>query len=255
MIDAYFRDIENLDVKFLTKEQEKTATRDELILANLKFVVKEAHKYKGMGLPLNDLVAEGNLGLIEAADKFDASKGYKFITFAVHYIKMRMRNALTKGNTPVKRSDAHVLKINAINKFVSKYKAENEGETPSVEIMVEALGISKKSIENALKYSVSGSVSLNQTIGDGEDTLEKIMNLDNDHVPAPDEELIKDDTKRHILSVISQLSEKEAYVIKQRFFENKSLDAVGRALGGITPAGIKAIQDRALKKMKHNFTY
>ena len=249
MINAYMKNVGNLkDVKLLSREEERTATPEELVLANLRFVVSEAHKFRGRGLPLNDLVQEGNIGLIEAANKFDSSKGYKFITYAVHYIKMRMRRAIASNNSPVKVSDAHVEKLSSIKKSIERL-TDKYGREPTVEEISEDSGFSTKAISSAYKYEIKGQFSLDKPIKeDGGNTMENFIS--DESGPAADDDFVKKDFKGYLDKMIGTLTPDEAYVIRMRFYENKTLDKTGQGLGGISPASVKAIQERALGKLK-----
>lgn len=245
-IDAYFKEIKNnKEVNF---DDQKNATDEDLIVSNLKLVVKIAHQYKGMGVPLEDLVQEGNYGLIESASKFDRNADNKFSTYAVHYIKMRMRNALNKNRTMVTVSPSHINVIKKIDDYIKEYKQKHEKE-PTIKQISKKLKLSHVVVEHALLHKVNGSVSLNQQINDeGEDTFEKILNLDN-CILSPAEELMKDDNSRYIRRSLNKLTDKEKNVIVQRFFDDKTLQQIGDDLG-MTPAGVKAVQDRSLKKLK-----
>jgi len=251
VIDTYVRNIEDLNTKILTKAEEKNATDEQLIQTNLKFVIKEAHRFKNMGLQLNDLVQEGNIGLMEALNKFDRSKNIKFITFAVHYIRMKMRNALTSCNNHVTQSSAQIQKIKDIQKFTKKYK-EQHNCLPHVKEISENLKISERIVENAINNQVKGFISIDLEINENGDSLEKILDPDSEQSNGtrPDVSLCDKDFKEYISKTIDRLTDKEAQVIRSRFFDNKTLKAIGEELGGMTPAGIKAIQDRALKGLK-----
>lgn len=246
-IDKYFNEIK--DNKILSKEQEKKATQEQLVLANLKLVGKIAHEYKNMGVDLDDLIQEGNIGLIEAARKFNRNAKNKFNTYASHYIRMKMRNVLNDNRCAVKQSSSQINILNKIRNFIKVYKNKHDND-PSTQEIVDALGISETVVNNALQHKVNGTFSINQKINDdSEDTIEKILNLDN-AILSPIEDMIEKDNKQYVKLLLRQLNEKEQQVLIQRFFDDRTLQQIGDKMG-LSPAGVKAIQDRALKKLKN----
>ncbi len=251
MINTYVKNIMSMGVKPLSREEEKTATVEQLVESNLMYVIRVSHKYTNKGMSLNDLVQEGNIGLIEAAEKFDPSKNCKFITYADWYIKMRIKRALTATNNPVTVSDAHTEKVNKIRKYVAKYKEEN-GDEPSVKQIAKATKYSVKAVNSCYKHKINGQFSLNKPVkaDSGKASMDEII-TDGEYMESPVDTLNKKDMKVYLSKLMDSLTENEAQVIKMRFFDNLTLDKTGQNLNGISPAGVKAIQDRALGKLKN----
>lgn len=219
----------SLPEKSLSKEDEENATKDQLIRKNLKFVVQTAHKYTGNGLPLDDLIQSGNLGLIEAADKFDKNSGNKFITYAVYYIKMRMRKALNKHNNMIRQSHAHLVKLNKIKKFIKQYHKKYEKD-PNIETIVENTGLSKMSVKNTLKYKIIYPDSIHKTISDdNKNNFLRLLPI-NKNCPY---KIVRDNDNIKIIKYVfdNKLTNIEKEIIKFKFFEDKSIAEISRITG------------------------
>lgn len=225
----------------MDKVEEHTATEEQLILSNLKLVIKIAHEYKGMTAHLEDLIQEGNIGLMEAAGRFDRTRGTKFDTYAAHYIRMRMRNCLTTSN-PIKQTTAHLNKVRKISKFVQQFE-----HCPTTDEISDALNISSKIVNNAMKHSVKSVTSISENLNeDSEYQLEDILPCDTNNINT----YVNLESYEYVISRVQHLPEKERTAITMKFFDNKTLKEIGQHFGNISPAGAKTIIDKGLKMLK-----
>ena len=229
-------------------------SHDQLVLDNMKFALKIAHEYKAYGPPFEDLVQGAYHGLVEAAGKFNRRKGVKFISFAVYYIRMRIRDAVTFYNNPIRQPSSHTRKLR-------KIKSAMSGDpSMSVRTLSRKTKLKEKAIERVLVSKINGFVSLNQTVSGtnpfstngygsgGNNELEEVLVLPNT-TPGPDEATDRRMALEMVLGRISLLSQLERRVIEQRFFGERTLEDIGNEVSR-TPAGVKAILSRGLDKIR-----
>ena len=219
---------------------------NKLVNANLKFVVSIAKEYQGQGLPLSDLINEGNYGLIKAATRFDHKKGFRFISYAVWWVKQSIIQSLNE-NARVVRLPANVInKISQLNKEISKFELENEREPVFGEIFDkynEAFSL--------IKYPKHSS--LNQIINeDGDELLELIP----DDITDKDELEIDIKLKEEINKTLSILNERERVIIELYFginsgCESMTLESIGERYS-LTKERIRQIKEKAIRKLRHN---
>ena len=228
------------------------AARDKLLRANLRFVVSVAKKFRGQGLPLSDLINEGNIGLITALDKFEPDKGYHFISYAVWWIRQAIMKAISeKGRTvrlPLNRSN----ELMQIQKAQKALMHDKETADPSVEDIAEVTGLDPKLISDLL--SVSGEmVSFDSPVKRGEDSDSTFGDFIEDEDRGPEEEVIDSSMKEAVRSLLSVLSEKEQDIIERRFGLNgrkpMSLKEIGEVYG-LTKERIRQIEKRALERLR-----
>ncbi len=228
------------------------AAREKLLRANLRFVVSVAKKFRGQGLPLSDLINEGNIGLITALDKFEPEKGYHFISYAVWWIRQSIMKAISEKGRAVR------LPLNRSNELMQIQKAqkaimhEKETQDPSVEDIAEATGLDSKLISDLL--SVSGEiVSFDSPVKKGEDSDSTFGDFIEDESTGPEEEVISSSMKSAVRSLLSVLSDKERDIIEMRFgLNNKkpmSLKEIGEVYG-LTKERIRQIEKRALERLR-----
>jgi RNA polymerase primary sigma factor len=241
-----------------TEQEEKVLARrigkgdrpalQALVEGHLKFVVSYAKKYSGMGLSLLDLINEGNLGLIEAAKRFDPERGVKFITYAVWWIRQSMIHALTQNshvtNVPQKLSD----EITSMKKKTERLKS-TLGRDPSREEIAKSMGLSVQEVED-LEILAEKKVSLSDRIHDDDLTMEE--KLSDELAPSVEQQIVKSSVERQVRELIAGLEEKEARVLKLRFgLEGKSpqtLQKIGNALH-LTRERVRQIEQRAIRKL------
>ncbi len=189
-------------------------SRQTLITCNLRLVVKIAHDYKNMGLPLLDLIAEGNVGLMQAVEKFDPGKGAKFSSYASWWIKHSMRRALSNQSRTVRIPAQSISKLNNIQKARQLLLEKMEREPTEAEI-AEQLGISEQTVSTLLKTAIS-SFSLQECLNHGEfKTKQDVLLLDLSKMP--DIMVAENETTEKMLAALQQLDEREQTIIVRRF--------------------------------------
>ncbi len=231
----------------LIQEGNKEALR-KLIEANLRFVVSYVKRYRGMGLSLQDLINEGNLGLIEAAKRFDPRRNVKFISYAVWWIRQAIIHALTQYsriyNIPQKVSD----QISEMKKVTSRLKKEL-GREPTREEIARRMGIAREDVED-LEIIAEKDVSLSDTYYDGE--VEVGDRISDTLSPSVEYQIIKNSIQQEIRYILDELDEKEALVLKLRFGleddKRRTLQEIGDMLG-LTRERIRQIEQKAMRKL------
>ena len=222
---------------------------NKLITHNLRFVVAVAKKFQGQGLPFEDLINEGNLGLIKAVERYDETRGFKFISYAVWWITQGIRQAIQKTGRVI-RLPAHVRE--SIGKLYRKSieLEQNIEREPTADELAEITKTSPSWI-NDLKRIITEPVSLEEPFGDSDTALLHLL-ASND--PRPEAALMKHSIEKEILSVLDTLEEREKLVLVYYFgFEGKkqkNLQEIGDELQ-ITSERVRQIKDRALQRLRH----
>jgi RNA polymerase primary sigma factor len=259
-LDKYLQEIGK--VELLSAEQEIAlairmkkgdhAAMEMLTKANLRFVVSVAKQYQNQGLSLGDLINEGNLGLIKAARRFDETRGFKFISYAVWWIRQSILQALAEQSRIVRLPLNRIGALNKIGKAYSNLKQEFERE-PSAEEIAQSLEMDVDEISSAMQNSGKQvSVDAPFSLGDENSLLDVIQN---DELPAPDTELISESLKTEIKSVLAILPEREAEVIKLYFGLDgeypMNLEEIGDKFN-LTRERVRQIKEKAIRKLRHN---
>ena len=222
---------------------------NKLITHNLRFVVAVAKKFQGQGIPFEDLINEGNLGLIKAVDRFDESRGFRFISYAVWWITQGIRQAIQKTGRVI-RLPAHIRE--SMGKLYRKSieLEQNIEREPSAEELAEITKTSPGWIDD-LKKVFTEPVSLDDSFGDSDTAL---MHLLASKDPRPEATLMKNSLEKEILSVLDTLNDREKFVIINYFGfqgkEQKNLQEIGNDLN-ITSERVRQIKDRALQRLRH----
>lgn len=222
---------------------------NKLITHNLRFVVAVAKKFQGQGIPFEDLINEGNLGLIKAVDRFDESRGFRFISYAVWWITQGIRQAIQKTGRVI-RLPAHIRE--SMGKLYRKSieLEQNIEREPSSEELAEITKTSPGWIDD-LKKVFTEPVSLDESFGDSDTAL---MHLLASKDPRPEATLMKNSLEKEILSVLDTLDDREKFVIINYFGfqgkEQKNLQEIGNDLN-ITSERVRQIKDRALQRLRH----
>ena len=257
-LDKYLQDIGKVDL--LTVEEEvELAQRikrgddealEKLTKANLRFVVSVAKQYQHQGLSLPDLINEGNLGLIKAAKKFDETRGFKFISYAVWWIRQSILQALAEQSRIVRLPLNQVGAVNKIYKFLSDFQQVYNREPTEKEIS-EELDISQKKINQVLK-AASKHLSMDAPMTNEEDSNSLIDIMENDGIEPTDNGLNRESLLKEIDRALSTLPEREAIIIKHFFGVNDeelSLREIGDKLG-LTRERVRQLKERALRKLR-----
>ncbi len=258
-LDRYLQDISK--VPLLRPEDEVELARrikkgdrdalDKLTKANLRFVVSVAKQYQNQGLSLSDLINEGNLGLIKAAQRFDETRGFKFISYAVWWIRQSILQALAEQSRIVRLPLNKVGTLSRIHRTFAALEQEYERE-PSIEEMAEALELSEEEIRKTLRLS-SRHLSMDAPLGDDENhTLSD--QLVNNTIPQTDDTVSeKESLQKEIELSLSMLTPRQRQVICMYFGiscpQSHSLEEIGKKIG-LTRERVRQIKDKALHRLK-----
>ncbi len=258
-LDKYLQEIGHEDLVSVEEEVElaqriKKGDRealDKLTKANLRFVVSVAKQYQNQGLSLPDLINEGNLGLIKAAEKFDETRGFKFISYAVWWIRQSILQAIAEQSRIVRLPLNQVGSVNKINRVLNKFEQENE-RRPSVDEIADKVNIPQEKIEEAMKIS-NRHVSVDAPFSDGDDNslLDVLPNNDS---PTADENLVLESLHEEINRALQTLNERERSIIEAFFGINQSemtLEEIG-AKYGLTRERVRQIKEKAIRRLRHN---
>jgi len=257
-LDKYLQEIgkeelitveEEVELAQRIRKGDRTAL-EKLTRANLRFVVSVAKQYQNQGLSLPDLINEGNLGLIKAAEKFDETRGFKFISYAVWWIRQSILQALAEQSRIVRLPLNQVGSLNKINKAFSKFEQENE-RIPSTEELADVLEIAKEKIADTLRVS-GRHVSVDAPFIEGEDNslLDVLVNTDSQ--PA-DRSLINESLVREIERALATLTERERDIIKLFFgigVQEMTLEEIGEKFG-LTRERVRQIKEKAIRRLRH----
>ena len=227
------------------------AALEKLTRANLRFVVSVAKQYQNQGLSLPDLINEGNLGLIKAAEKFDETRGFKFISYAVWWIRQSILQALAEQSRIVRLPLNQVGSLNKINKALQKFEQENE-RMPSSEELSEMIDVPKDKIADTLRVS-GRHVSVDAPLVEGEDNslLDVLVNNDS---PSADRGLVNESLNKEIERALSTLATREREIIKSFFgigCQEMTLEEIGERFG-LTRERVRQIKEKAIRKLKNN---
>ncbi len=258
-LDKYLQEIGKVDL--LTPDQEielaisikkgDQRALETLTKANLRFVVSVAKQYQNQGLSLGDLINEGNLGLIKAAKRFDETRGFKFISYAVWWIRQSILQALAEQSRIVRLPLNRVGALNKIGKAYSNLEQEFEREPSASELATE-LDMDVSEVADTLKIS-GRHVSMDAPFAQGEDN--RLLDvIQNDQQPAPDQSLMTESLKTEIDRALSTLTDREAEVIKLYFGLNKehslTLEEIGERFN-LTRERVRQIKEKAIRRLRH----
>ena len=224
---------------------------EELVKANLRFVVSVAKDYQGQGLPLTDLINEGNLGLIKAAGRFDETRGFKFISYAVWWIRQSILQALAEHSRIVRLPLNRVGTISKITKTAEKLEAEIE-RSPNEQEIGRQLEMTPDEVIDAMRISRRHH-SLNAPFRDG-DKNSLIDVIKDDNQSSPDEPLMNDSLKDEIRQSLDTLKERERQVIKMYFGIERdyalTLNEIGEEFN-LTRERVRQIKEKAIRRLRH----
>ena len=229
--------------------QGDTAAVDRLVRANLRFVVSVAKQYQNQGLELMDLISEGNVGLQKAAQKFDETRGFKFISYAVWWIRQSILQALAEQSRIVRLPLNQVGSINKIRKVLNKFEQENM-RAPSVEELARELDVAPEKIAETMKVS-GRQVSVDAPFQEGEDNslLDVLTNNDS---PATDEGLSRESLSTEVERALMQLHDRERQIIKLFFgigCQEMTLEEIGVKFD-LTRERVRQIKEKAIRRLK-----
>ncbi len=256
-LDKYLQEIGRKELISVDEEVELAqkikqgdqAALDKLVSANLRFVVSVAKQYQNQGLSLPDLIDEGNLGLIKAAQKFDETRGFKFISYAVWWIRQSILQALAEQSRIVRLPLNQVGSLNKITKALSRFEQENE-RRPSPGELAMALDLPEDKIADTMKVS-GRHVSMDAPFADGEDnSLIDVMS--NPDSPAADSTLNQESLSKEVDRALEQLSPRERDIVKMFFgigCQEMTLEEIG-AKFDLTRERVRQIKEKAIRRLK-----
>ncbi|EIM73429.1 RpoD subfamily RNA polymerase sigma-70 subunit [Nitritalea halalkaliphila LW7] len=259
-LDKYLQEIGKVDL--LTADEEVLLAKriregDQLALekltkANLRFVVSVAKQYQNQGLSLGDLINEGNLGLIKAAQRFDETRGFKFISYAVWWIRQSILQALAEQSRIVRLPLNRVGSLNKISKTFSELEQKFERE-PSPEELAEVLEVSAGEVVDTMKIS-GRHVSMDAPFVQGEENS-LLDVLENDGEGTPDDGLMNDSLRKEVQRALATLTQREADVIVYYFGLNgeqaMTLEEIGEKYN-LTRERVRQIKEKAIRRLRHN---
>lgn len=258
-LDKYLQEIG--EVALLTPEEEielaqRIKQNDQIALekltkANLRFVVSVAKQYQNQGLSLGDLINEGNLGLIKAAKRFDETRGFKFISYAVWWIRQSILQALAEQSRVVRLPLNRVGALNKIGKAYSALEQEFERE-PSASEIAEQLDMTDFEVADTLKIS-GRHLSMDAPFSNSEDN--RLLDvIQNDHQPPPDSDLMSESLKVEIERALATLTKREAEVVRLYFGLGQehplTLEEIGERFN-LTRERVRQIKEKAIRRLRH----
>ncbi|WP_018462228.1 sigma-70 family RNA polymerase sigma factor [Segatella paludivivens] len=258
-LDKYLQEIGHEDLISVEEEVElaqriKKGDRialEKLTKANLRFVVSVAKQYQNQGLSLPDLINEGNLGLIKAAEKFDETRGFKFISYAVWWIRQSILQAIAEQSRIVRLPLNQVGSVNKINRMLNKFEQENE-RYPSIEEIADKIDLPEDKIADAMKVN-GRHVSVDAPFIDGEDNS-LLDVLPNNDATMADNELILESLRDEISRALKTLNDRERSIVEAFFGINQSemtLEEIGDKYG-LTRERVRQIKEKAIRRLRHN---
>jgi RNA polymerase primary sigma factor len=258
-LDKYLQEIGRVDL--LTPDEEVELAKrikegdqmalERLTKANLRFVVSVAKQYQNQGLSLGDLINEGNLGLIKAAQRFDETRGFKFISYAVWWIRQSILQALAEQSRIVRLPLNRVGSLNKISKTFSELEQKYERE-PSPDELADVLDVTSSEVVDTMKIS-GRHVSMDAPFVQGEENS-LLDVLENDTDPTPDQGLINDSLRKEVQRALSTLTTREADVISLYFGLNgehsMTLEEIGEKFS-LTRERVRQIKEKAIRRLRH----
>ena len=258
-LDKYLQEIGKEDL-ITVEEEVELAQRirkgdqealDKLTKANLRFVVSVAKQYQNQGLSLPDLINEGNLGLIKAAEKFDETRGFKFISYAVWWIRQSILQALAEQSRIVRLPLNQVGSLNKINKAFARFEQEHE-RTPSADELATELELPKEKVTDTLRVA-GRHISVDAPFADGEDNslLDVLVNTDS---PNADRGLINESLSTEVERALEILTERERDIIRYFFgigCSEMTLEEIGEKFD-LTRERVRQIKEKAIRKLRQS---
>ena len=260
ILSIYLKEINKIPL--LTREEEDNYARraakgdkeaiDFLVKSNLRFVVNVAKKYQNQGSPLSDLINEGNIGLINAIEKYDVDKGYHFISYAVWWIRQAILKAICDKSRMIR------LPLNRANELMQIEKTKktiisDKGENPDAEFIAQALDMNKEHVANLMNVSKE-YVSLETPVYNDNDSSQLGDFIEDEEYTNPEEVAISNALRNDINALLETLSEKEANILELRFGLNGAIPMSLKEIGdryNLTKERIRQIEKKALARLRH----
>jgi RNA polymerase primary sigma factor len=260
-LDIYLRDIRKYPL--ISREEEGELARraqdgdqaalDTLVRSNLRFVVSVAKKYSGQGVPLEDLINDGNLGLVRAAHRFDPDRGYKFISYAVWWVRQAILHSLSHSSRVVRLPLNKAGYISKISK-ASQVLVQDLGREPSNAEIAEKVGITEREVEETLRVA-GGHLSLDSTYSNENDDQSFVESVEDIEGNAPDDDMYQQFLSRDVIRAIDTLNERERTIMMMYFglggHSPRTLEEIGGELG-LTRERIRQIKEQAIEKLRQS---
>lgn len=259
-LDLYFQEIGKVDLLTPNEEIELAIkiksgdlnAQNKLVRANLRFVVSVAKMYQNQGLSLGDLINEGNIGLVKAAQRFDETRGFKFISYAVWWVRQGIMSAIADQSRVVRLPLNRVGNLTKLGKVYRELEQEFERK-PTTEELAKILEISSDEVAYILQIS-SRQVSVDAPISNSDESKSTLMDiLHNEEQPMPDTDLMHDSLRNEVADILSTLDEREAEVIRLSFGigsnQKATLEEIGERFN-LTRERIRQIKENALRKLR-----
>ena len=258
-LNSYLKDINKIPM--LSREEEieiakKAALGDKkakerLVTSNLRFVVSCAKQYQGQGIPLIDLISEGNIGLWEAVDKFDVNKGFKFISYAVWWIRQAIMHALNEHSRLLRLPRSQILQLNQITKTIKEFEQSN-GRMPSTKELSDLTDIEESKIEQLINLNIKPT-SYDNPIGDESGTL--IDLIPNQNIENSDSLLSKESKQKEINSILNLLTDREHDILIMYFGINGDSLTLYEIADkfGLTHERARQIKNNAITKLQTKY--
>ncbi len=258
-LDKYLQEIGHEELLSVEEEVElaqkiKKGDRralERLTRANLRFVVSVAKQYQNQGLSLPDLINEGNVGLIKAAEKFDETRGFKFISYAVWWIRQSILQAIAEQSRIVRLPLNQVGSVNKINRELNKFEQEHE-RRPSVDEIADRIDLPEEKIEEAMKAN-NRHISMDAPFVDGEDNS-LLDVLADSNMPMADKALVQESLRKEIDRAIDLLNDREQKVVRAFFgigSPEMTLEEIGDKYN-LTRERVRQIKEKAIRRLRHN---
>lgn len=260
-LKAYLKDVAKIPL--LTPEQEKEIGAraklgdkkaiDKLVTSNLRFVISVAKQYQGQGIDLIDLISSGNEGLIEASKKYDVDRGFRFISYAVWWIRQSIVSALSSQSRTVRLPTNQVHSISKLNKAIANFEQRNERK-PSYDELEQITGIPSNKISHILNFA-NKTVSVDSPLKDEEEST-LIDVIPNKNVENLDEALINQEKEKQIKNILKHLSYREHDIIRMFFglgCASMTLESISVKFG-LTSERVRQVKDAAIKTLRRDYS-
>lgn len=261
-IKSYLKDISSIPL--LTIEEEKElgkrakqgdkAAQDKLVISNLRFVISVAKQYQHQGLPLEELISAGNIGLMHAATKFDVDRGFKFISYAVWWIRQSILKALYSTSRTIRLPLNQINNVSKILKAIKEFEQKHE-RTPTTEELEKITELSEDKISKLIEYS-KYTVSIDTPFSDDEEAGTLMDVIPNHNSVGADEALIKESNANQILSILNLLRDREHDILRLYYGINvrqMNMEEIGE-LFGVSAERIRQIKKKALDTLKDDYS-
>ncbi len=261
-LEIYLKEIG--EIPLLTEEEERELikrakagdkeAREKLIYSHLRFVVSVAKKYQGYGVPLGDLINEGNMGLLRALERFDPNRKVRFLSYAIWWIPQAIMKALNEQSRLIRISADSLSKLKKVKEAESELM-HRSGEAPTVEELARELNVSEKEIKEAQELAIK-EISIDQPVYPDSDKQTLADILDQDALPSPEKSYEVRERREKVMEALKILKPRDRYVIEQYFGlidgQPRTLEDIGRELG-ISRERVRQLKDRALRQIREKF--